>query len=32
MVKEMIVTQIAVTVVMNNDSTIAYHGLPEEMY
>lgn len=32
MVKEMIVTQIAVTVVMHVDSTISYHGLPEEMY
>ncbi|MET3729814.1 hypothetical protein ABID52_003395 [Fictibacillus halophilus] len=32
MVKEMVVIQIAVTVVINDDSTISYHGLPEEMY
>lgn len=32
MVREMIVTHIAVSIVMVNDSTTSYHGLPEEMY
>jgi hypothetical protein len=31
MVREMIVTQITVSIVMGKDSTISYHGLPEEM-
>lgn len=32
MVKEMIVTQLTVCIVMGKDSTISYHDLPEELY
>lgn len=32
MVKEMIVTQLTVWIAMGKDSTISYHGLPEELY
>jgi hypothetical protein len=32
MMKEMIVTQIAVSIVLVSDLTTSYHGLPEKMY
>lgn len=32
MVKVMIVTKIAVSIVLDEISTTSYHGLPQEMY